>query len=97
MKNCPNCYAEMEENFDLCWNCNYSFSEKKVIEIKEMQNQRSRELDCMRCKVPMLYSGLYNFLEGSYAFHRVFQNHEKFELYLCPRCGKVEFFSPINK
>ena len=96
MKNCPNCYAEMEENFDLCWSCNYSFSEQKVVDIKDLSQQGSREIECLRCNVPMLFSGTYKFLEGPMALHRVFQNRENFELYLCPKCGKVEFFSPVN-
>lgn len=24
----------------------------------------------------------------------IFLNRESFDLYLCPKCGKVEFFSP---
>ena len=35
MKNCPNCKAEMEDNFDVCWQCNFSISENKVIEFEE--------------------------------------------------------------
>ncbi|HNW98577.1 MAG TPA: zinc ribbon domain-containing protein [Bacteroidales bacterium] len=31
VKKCPNCNSEVEENFDICWNCQYSFSEKRVV------------------------------------------------------------------
>ena len=27
MKKCPNCNSEVENNFDLCWNCQYIFSD----------------------------------------------------------------------
>jgi len=34
MKTCPNCKSEIEDNWDLCWNCNYSMIENKIIENK---------------------------------------------------------------
>lgn len=91
MKNCPNCNSEVEDNFDLCWNCNYSFAEGQVVEIKEFI-MGSRELDCLRCAVPMRYSGNYMLHEGYLT--GFFTNKESFDLYLCPKCGKVEFFAP---
>ena len=30
MKTCPNCKSDVEDNFDLCWNCQYSFSEDRI-------------------------------------------------------------------
>ena len=32
MRICPNCNAEVENNFDLCWNCQYSFAAKKILD-----------------------------------------------------------------
>jgi hypothetical protein len=32
MKICPKCNSEVDDNFDMCWNCQYSFTEGKVIE-----------------------------------------------------------------
>jgi len=91
MKNCPNCSSEVEDNFDLCWNCNYSFAENQTVEIKEFI-AGSREIDCLRCAVPMKYSGNYRFHEGFLT--GAFTNKESFDLYLCPKCSKVEFFVP---
>lgn len=98
MKNCPNCNSEVLDNFDLCWNCNYSFSDNKIVDIKDVENG-SRDLDCLRCKVPLIYSGIYKFHEGARAgafgnLFELFVNRESFEIYLCPKCGKVEFFAP---
>ena len=31
MKRCPQCNVKIEDNFDVCWNCQYSFSENRVI------------------------------------------------------------------
>ncbi|MCK9450755.1 MAG: hypothetical protein M0Q90_03610 [Bacteroidales bacterium] len=58
MKNCPNCSAEILDNFDVCWNYNFSLSENKIIEIKNSQEKEAREIDCLRCKIPMVYTGL---------------------------------------
>ena len=100
MKNCPNCKSEVEDNFNLCWNCNYSFSENKVVEFEDIEDKQSvKEIDCLRCKVPLGFSGNFKFHEGTRfgVFGNVFEaftNRESFDLYICPKCGKVEFFSP---
>jgi len=91
MKNCPNCHSEVEDNFDLCWNCNYSFVENQLVEINEFI-EGSREIDCLRCQIPMKYSGNFRFHEGFLT--GFFTNKESFDLYICPKCGKVEFFVP---
>lgn len=31
MKICPNCKAEIDDEFDLCWNCQYSFADHRVL------------------------------------------------------------------
>ncbi|SHI42860.1 hypothetical protein SAMN04487911_10241 [Arenibacter nanhaiticus] len=98
MKNCPNCNSETEDNFEICWKCNYSFTEGKIIEFKD-ELPGGKEIDCLRCKVPMHYSGIYKFHEGNKTglwgnVFEIFVNRESFDLYLCHKCGKVEFFSP---
>lgn len=111
MKICPNCKAEVENAFDACWNCCYSFDEGKVIPWKSDSPQSTRdpelvppqyapiEINCLRCDVPMRYAGEYRFLEGTRTgvfgnLFELFQNRENFDLYVCPNCGKVEFFVP---
>ena len=99
IKTCPNCQAEVIDNFQLCWNCNYSFTEKRVVEIAE-PGQLKRQITCLRCKdVPMRFSGNYKFHEGTRFgamgnLLELFVNKETFDLYVCPKCGKVEFFTP---
>ncbi|MCL3781991.1 hypothetical protein EMN47_16515 [Prolixibacteraceae bacterium JC049] len=99
-KICPNCGETVEESFQLCWNCTYSFTEEKVVEIKDL-GVKTKEIDCLRCQIPMKYVGEYRFHEGPDMgvmgpLFAVFQNREAFDLYLCPRCGKVEFFAPMD-
>lgn len=39
MKHCPNCDSEVEDNFDLCWNCDYCFSENKIVDFEDNVNE----------------------------------------------------------
>lgn len=131
MKTCPNCNSEVNDDFELCWNCQYSFSEKRIVQNEEFSevcpnchieinspynfcpNCRYRlryksdssdsqdgalNLECLRCKVPMIFKGTSKFHEGGpiQNFFEVVNNRELFDLYFCPNCGKVEFFLPLN-
>lgn len=98
MKHCPNCNVEIEQGFDLCWNCCYSFTEKQVIKPEEIEDNH-KSIDCLRCNTKLLYSGNYNFHEGKRVgvFGNLFEllvNKENFDIYVCPKCGKVEFYIP---
>ena len=101
MKPCPNCKAEIEDNFEICWNCSYSLTENRMIDFdKELDNPR--RIDCLRCETKLIYSGVYSFHEGKLFgvlgnFFELFVNKEKFEIYVCPKCGKVEFFVPLGQ
>jgi hypothetical protein len=101
MKTCPNCNADVEDNFELCWSCNYSFKENKVVEIRDVA-KTTRDIDCLRCGIPTTYAGEYKFHEGTRIgflgnLFEAFVNREKFDLYICPQCGKVEFFVPLKE
>ena len=133
MKKCPECNAEMEDDFDLCWNCQYSFADNKVldnsdfklicpkcnIEIKSSFNycpfcqydlrtinkengtkpQDLKQIECLRCKVPLDFQGNFKFHKDSSIGPMddlldlsIYKG--SFDFYLCPNCGKVEFFLP---
>ncbi len=133
MKKCPKCNAELEDNFEVCWNCQYSFVDNKVLgnndfklicpkcnaeiepslyycpkchyDLSEINKesgtkpQGPKNVECLRCKVPLDYQGNFKFHEGSRigAWGNLFElleNNESFDLYTCPKCGKVEFFLP---
>ena len=87
MKNCPN--------------CNFSFPDNKIVEFEDVESEQSkRNIDCLRCKVPLTYSGNFKFHEGTRLgiFGNIFEaftNRESFDLFICPKCGKVEFFTPM--
>ena len=65
MKKCPKCNAEVEDTFDLCWNCNYSFKQNKIADIIDESQLGKKELDCLRCHNQMQYAGTYKFHEGA--------------------------------
>lgn len=100
MKNCPNCLSESEDHFEICWKCNYSFADRKIIELDDKTaTEKPKDLDCLRCKVPLQFSGNYKFHEGSRMgilgnIFELFVNRESFDVYICPDCGKVEFYVP---
>lgn len=101
MKNCPKCDSEVEDNFQLCWNCNYSFTEDEVIEFEEFKTG-GRDINCLRCDIKTIFSGNFKFHEGPKTgilgnVFELFVNRESFDLYICPKCGKVEFFSPLKE
>lgn len=98
MKTCPHCHEEVEDNFDICWNCNYCFSEGKVVELRT-EGPEDLVMDCLRCGKRMQYAGQYRFHEGGHLgalgnLFELLENRETFDLYCCPGCGKVEFFVP---
>lgn len=101
MKICPKCHEEVEDSFEICWKCNYSFPDDQILDTASIDNG-GRSIDCLRCNVRMIYSGEYKFLEGTRIgvlgnLFELFQNRETFDLYVCPKCGKVEFFVPLEK
>jgi len=133
MKKCPNCQVDVNDNFDICWNCQYSFVEYKVLENSDFElicpecnaqieasaefcpncnhnlsqigtdkndePQHLKQIVCLRCEVDLEYKGIFRFHEGttigkSILFPDLLTNTESFDLYVCPNCGKVEFFIP---
>jgi len=103
VKKCPNCNTEIESGFDICWKCQYSFVDQKVIEPEKPDSTPTHyysQLQCLRCAIPMLFSGNHEFHEGTRwgAFGNLFElfvNKDSFDLFVCPQCGKVEFFISI--
>jgi len=93
MKNCPKCNSELEDSFEICWNCNYTLPEDTDKEsADDSQSKNEVKIECLRCKVPLAFSGNYNF--QTVLNLGFFNNRESFDLYICPKCRKVEFFSP---
>lgn len=61
------------------------------------KNQESDPMKCPRCLTALEYSGTKKFHEGTrWGFMgelgELFVNREEFDVYVCPRCGRVELF-----
>jgi len=103
MKKCPNCNSEIPNDYDICWNCNYDLINKRIIQVGKLTKDKkyNRNISCLRCNVPLEFKGRYRFHEGTRwgilgDLGHLFTNTESFELYICPKCNKVEFFAPSN-
>jgi hypothetical protein len=94
MWTCPKCQEASEDTFDACWKCGTTKSgEPPAPEATSV----IRKIDCLRCESPMASIGRKDFHEGTNwgllgAIGEMFVNQESFELFRCPKCGKVEFF-----
>ena len=54
-------------------------------------------MKCPRCETDLQYKGTKEFHEGPGGgffgdWEELFMNKERFDIYVCPRCGRVEFF-----
>jgi predicted RNA-binding Zn-ribbon protein involved in translation (DUF1610 family) len=57
----------------------------------------NRPLDCLRCGRALNFVGTKSFHEGFQwgvfgDLGELFVNQESFDVYVCPKCGRVEFF-----
>lgn len=54
-----------------------------------------RKLSCLRCGGTMKFREQTQ-LELNDSGWRGFESHLKVEIYICPECGKIEFFRPVR-
>jgi len=57
----------------------------------------SDPMRCPRCPTTLEYQGTRKFHEGANwgilgEIGEIFVNKQQFDVYMCPRCGRVEFF-----
>jgi uncharacterized protein YbaR (Trm112 family) len=61
-------------------------------------NRPSEYVACPRCNTPLQYGGTKQFHEGTRFWDfmggvfELLKGREAFDLYVCPRCGRVELF-----
>ena len=99
-RKCHVCGESAEPDFDFCWNCSSPLDLSEEIANKiRAKKESSTNISCIRCQTKMRYAGLKKFHEGTrgWAFWlgewgELFVNREFYDVYVCPRCGKVELF-----
>lgn len=89
---CSSCGTDGEDGFDLCWNCGRDRAGRRP-----MDPPPSEALRCDRCHVELTFAGTRAFHEGVQwgvfgNLGELFENRERFDVYFCARCGKVELF-----
>jgi hypothetical protein len=94
---CAKCSESIEDSFDACWKCGIRRDGSAPDPADAAEVVSDRAVDCCRCRCRLLYVGTKKFHEGTNwgllgEIGELFVNRENFELYRCPRCGKVEFF-----
>ena len=63
-----------------------------------MPNRPADHVSCSRCDIALDFVGTKRFHEGTRAFDfmgglfELFKHREHFDVYVCPRCGRVELF-----
>ena len=102
MWTCAKCREEIEDTFDACWKCG---TFKDGTEDPDFANRvpvtpeavDKHPIHCPRCEQALTYMGTKSFHEGTRwgalgDIGELFVNKETFDVYCCPRCGRVEFF-----
>jgi hypothetical protein len=102
MWTCAKCGEQIEETFDACWKCGTSrdgVEDPEFVKQAEAVGEPSagHPIYCARCDQPLTYMGTKKFHEGTRwgalgDIGELFVHKEHFDVYCCPRCGRVEFF-----
>ena len=101
---CGKCGEQSEQNFDACWKCGAGrdgLPDPDFVAVSETGSVADPPtpdpLVCPRCTQALAYVGRKRFHEGTnWGFFgevgELFVKREHFDVYVCPRCGRVEMF-----
>jgi predicted RNA-binding Zn-ribbon protein involved in translation (DUF1610 family) len=103
MWRCLKCGEDVEDQFELCWNCqanrrglrqfqNSSRSEPEDERVKAIVNRKHKPMSCLRCGCVLTHTGTRKFYQGPNLGELLIAK-ESLEMYVCQECGHVEFFS----
>jgi hypothetical protein len=102
MWKCPKCREQVEDFYQVCWNCGTAPDGTEDPSFRRADDAAvappaKDPLACLRCERPMEYAGSKAFHEGARwgilgEIGELFVNKERFDIYVCQRCGRVEFF-----
>jgi hypothetical protein len=100
---CMSCSESVDEGFDACWKCGTSRAGvpdpgfRPVAVADDPPTASVDPITCARCNRALDYVGRKRFHEGTNwgvlgEVGELFVKREHFDVYVCPRCGRVEFF-----
>ena len=108
MWRCGKCGESVDDNFEVCWKCGTS---KEGVEDPTFQPAPTQKTEsvaattfnpifCSRCSRTLEYVGRKRFHEGTNwgvfgELGELFVKREHFDVYVCPQCGRVEFFVDV--
>lgn len=104
MWTCSGCRESVDDSFESCWKCGTLKTGERDPSFQPVADappsSLSPEADpiaCARCARPLQYVGRKRFHEGTNwgvlgELGELFVKREHFDVYVCPRCGRVEFF-----
>lgn len=100
---CPNCNEQVEEQFEVCWNCQHNregvipdgLSTSKL-ETQTPTDDAANRI-CLHCQTNMTYVGKKAFHEGTRwgtfgDLAETLVNQTPLHMYFCPACRHVDFF-----
>lgn len=95
--NCPWCDGNIPEESEFCPECGIELA--PVAELPEDEGfTRPENMPCLRCDGTMASTGEHKFQLGEHGFlfgdlSHLFRGALKVEIFLCQKCGKLEFFA----
>lgn len=105
---CSNCHDQVEEVYDVCWNCQYDregnlrvdFTEGEIIDDRSERRaltEKHKPKNCLHCKTLLRHIETKQFIEGIRLgtisdLLELVENRLELEMYYCPQCRRVEFF-----
>jgi len=103
MWRCLKCGEEVEDHFDLCWNCQANRRGlrqfKPIVEddpdderVKARVNKKHKPMNCVRCSTILTYAGSRRLQQGP-GFGGFGELGDSVEMYVCGECSHVEFFA----
>lgn len=104
---CKNCKDQVEEVYEVCWNCQYDREGNPPLEDERAMamasadpierrrvNEKYKERHCEQCKTRLKHLGTKEFNEGREigSLTVLLEDSVPLDLYVCPNCRRVDFF-----